>query len=182
MWITHNHVTCPHACKQADPHRQTRAVCNLLQGRACSDPMNGSVSLTLTFVFHCFHYYNHTSAVLICSGQVTHQAPLSMRFFRQEYWGGLPFPPPGDLCAPGMEPASPESPAQQADSFTAEPLEKPPDKIPWNKKPCGTLPLWLTHPLPEVGHSRRYLQDNGLYVLNSSPSLSYKRTWRLESR
>ena len=34
----------------------------------------------------------------------------------------------------------------------------------------------LTHPLPDVGLSRRYLQDNGLYFTNSSPSLSYKRT------
>ena len=33
-------------------------------------------------------------------------APLSMRFLRQEYWNGLPFPSPGDLPDPGMEPAS----------------------------------------------------------------------------
>ena len=36
------------------------------------------------------------------------QAPLSMAFFRQEYWSGLPYPPPVDLPNPGMEPASPE--------------------------------------------------------------------------
>ena len=35
-----------------------------------------------------------------------HQAPLSRRFSRQEYWNGLSFPPPGDLPDPGMEPAS----------------------------------------------------------------------------
>ena len=35
-----------------------------------------------------------------------HQAPLSMGFSRQEYWSGLPFPPPGDLPDPGIEPAS----------------------------------------------------------------------------
>ena len=35
-----------------------------------------------------------------------HQAPLSMRFSRQEYWGGLPFPTPGDLPNSGMEPMS----------------------------------------------------------------------------
>ena len=46
-------------------------------------------------------------------------------FFRQEYWSGLPFPPPGDLHGPGMERVSPVSPALQADSFTAETLEKP---------------------------------------------------------
>ena len=34
------------------------------------------------------------------------QAPLSMGFFRQEYWSGLPCPPPGDLPDPGIEPGS----------------------------------------------------------------------------
>jgi len=42
------------------------------------------------------------------------QAPLSMEFSRQEYWGGLPCPPPGDLPNPGIEP---KSPALQADSI-----------------------------------------------------------------
>ena len=35
------------------------------------------------------------------------QAPLSMGFSRQEYWSGLPFPSPGDLLHPGIEPGSP---------------------------------------------------------------------------
>ena len=39
----------------------------------------------------------------------SHQAPLSMGFIRQEYWSGLPFPPPGDLPNPGIEPVSPAS-------------------------------------------------------------------------
>ena len=39
------------------------------------------------------------------------QAPLSMGFPRQGYWGGLPFPTPRDLPDPGIEPTSPESPA-----------------------------------------------------------------------
>ena len=38
------------------------------------------------------------------------QAPLSMGFSRQEYWSGLPFPPPGDLSHPETEPESLESP------------------------------------------------------------------------
>ena len=38
---------------------------------------------------------------------VAHQAPLSMGFSRQEYWSGLPFPPPGELPYPGTEPMSP---------------------------------------------------------------------------
>ena len=36
-----------------------------------------------------------------------HQAPQSMGFPRQEYWSRLPFPPPGDLPDPGIEPGSP---------------------------------------------------------------------------
>ena len=37
---------------------------------------------------------------------VAHQAPLSMGFCRQEYWSGLPYPPPGDLPDTGIEPTS----------------------------------------------------------------------------
>ena len=51
------------------------------------------------------------------------QASLSMEFSRQEYWNGLPFPP-GDLLDPGIEPASPESPALVGSFFTAEPPGK----------------------------------------------------------
>ena len=46
---------------------------------------------------------------------VAHQAPLFMGFYRQEYWSGLPCPPPGNLPHPGMEPRSPASPALQVD-------------------------------------------------------------------
>ena len=38
---------------------------------------------------------------------VAHQTPPSMEFSRQEYWSGLPFPSPGDLPEPGIEPRSP---------------------------------------------------------------------------
>ena len=55
---------------------------------------------------------------------VAHQAPLSMGFSRQEYWSGLPFPPPEDLPDPGTKPISPTSPAWQVDSSTAEPPRK----------------------------------------------------------
>ena len=39
----------------------------------------------------------------VISWTVAHQAPLSVKFSRQEYWIGLPFPPPGDLPNPGIE-------------------------------------------------------------------------------
>ena len=48
-----------------------------------------------------------------------YQAPLSMGFSRQEYWSGLPFPPPGDIPDPGMELASLMSPALAVGFFTA---------------------------------------------------------------
>ena len=60
---------------------------------------------------------------------VAHQAPLSMQFFRQEYWSGLPFSPPGDLPHPGIEHASPVSPALQVDSLPLSRLGKSPDGI-----------------------------------------------------
>ena len=47
------------------------------------------------------------SSSFATSWTITHQAPLSMGFPRQEYWSGLPFPSPGDLPDPGIEPASP---------------------------------------------------------------------------
>ena len=52
---------------------------------------------------------------------VARQAPLSMGLSRQEYWSGLPFPPPGDLPNPGIEPGTP---ALQADSLLPEPPGK----------------------------------------------------------
>ena len=73
---------------------------------------------------------------------VAYQAPLSMGFSRQEYWSekkkeywtGLPFPSPGDLPNPGIEP---ESPALQADALTSEP--------PGKKAKCVKLCIKTTH-------------------------------------
>ena len=53
---------------------------------------------------------------------VTHKAPLSMEFSRQEYWNGLPCPPPGDLPYQGVEP---RSSSLQADCLPAELPGKP---------------------------------------------------------
>ena len=48
---------------------------------------------------------------------VAHQAPLFLGFPRQEYWSGLPFPPPRDLPNSGIKSMCPVSPALQADSL-----------------------------------------------------------------
>ena len=55
--------------------------------------------------------------LFVTAWTVASQAPLSMAFSRQEYWRGLPLPPPGDLPDPGIEP---RSPALQADSLLSE--------------------------------------------------------------
>ena len=55
-----------------------------------------------------------SDSLCLSSWTVTYQVPLSMEFFRQEYWSGLPFPSPGDLRNPGIKPGSP---VLQADSL-----------------------------------------------------------------
>ena len=52
---------------------------------------------------------------------VAHQAPQSMEFSRHQYWSELPFPSPGDLPDPGIEPGSP---TLQADTLPSEPSGK----------------------------------------------------------
>ena len=60
---------------------------------------------------------------------VASQAPPAMEFSKQEYWSVLPFPPPGDLSDPEIKPASPVSPALQADSLLAEPSGNTPNTL-----------------------------------------------------
>ena len=69
------------------------------------------------------HSVRSNSFVTPCT-KVACQVPLSMEFPRQDYWSGLPFPPPGDLPDPGIKPASPVSPALQVDSLPTEPPRK----------------------------------------------------------
>ena len=58
---------------------------------------------------------------LVTPWTIAHQASRSMGFSKQEYWSGLPFPSPGDLPNPGIEPGSP---ASQSDSLPTEPPGK----------------------------------------------------------
>ena len=52
----------------------------------------------------CMHAQSLTRVrFFVTPWTVARQAPLSMRFPRQEHWSGLPFPPPGDLPHPGIE-------------------------------------------------------------------------------
>ena len=71
-----------------------------------------------TFYFVLVGLVAKLCLTLVIPWTVARQAPLSMGFSRQEYWNGLPFPSPGDLPNPGIEP---RSPALQAESLPTEP-------------------------------------------------------------
>ena len=75
---------------------------------------------------------------------VAPQAPPSMGFSRQEYWSGLPFPSPGYLPNPGIEP---RSPTLQAYALTSEPPRKPPAWVQMNS------PRWPSHMDHPLSHS-----------------------------
>ena len=83
------------------------------------------------------------------------QAPLSMGFSRQEYWSGLPFPSPGDLPDPGIEP---RSPALQADALPPEPPGKRIGKVP-PKLHIGLPKKFSAGKLLEVNFLGRLLKE-----------------------
>ena len=70
----------------------------------------------------CMYFHCSVVSDSVIPWTVAHQAPLSMEFSRQEYWGRLPFPFPGELPDPELKP---KSPALQADSLLSEPPGKP---------------------------------------------------------
>ena len=74
---------------------------------------------------------------------VAYQALLSMGFSSQEYWSGLPFPSPGDLPNPGIEPGSP---ALQTDALPSE----PPGKPDFQDMVTNTFSTRVLRPTPEV--------------------------------
>ena len=76
----------------------------------------GRQLLSTSAGMHCWHVQLFFDPWIIAC-----QSPLSMGFPRQDYWSGSPFPSPGDLPNPGIEP---ESPAWEGGFFTTEPTEK----------------------------------------------------------
>ena len=82
--------------------------------------MRSLPSLHPIYKVFCACVLSRFSPVQLCETlwTVAHQAPLSRGFSRQEYWSGLPFPPPGDLPDPGIEPASLMPPALAGRFFT----------------------------------------------------------------
>ena len=78
------------------------------------EPMKiNSITVSL---FHHAYSFSHVR-LFVTPWTAAHQTPLSMGFFRQRYWSGFPFPPPGDLVDPGIETKSPLFPALGANSL-----------------------------------------------------------------
>ena len=94
---------------QGQKNRETSIKC----GNICCCMSYGKTKLDLWK----WKYESHVQIFAI-PWSVSHQAPLSMEFSRQEYWSGLPFPSPGDLPHPGIKSGSPKL---QAVSFPSEP-------------------------------------------------------------
>ena len=95
--------------------------------RSTFEQIFGSVTIVMGKLI-----YNLCACVCACSvmsnslqSHGPHQAPLSIRFPRQEYRSGLPFPSPGDLPDPGIKPTSPVSLTLAEGFFTMKPPGKP---------------------------------------------------------
>ena len=122
------------------------------------------------FIFHFLNFYNVVlvSAMWVSEWvkalsrvqlfatpwTVAHQAPPSMGFSRQEYWSGLPFPSPGDLPDPRIEP---RSLALQEDSLTSEPpgvsaIQQCKSAVIIHTSRPSRASLPSCHPIPPVYH------------------------------
>ena len=119
---------------------------------------------------------------------VAYKAPLSMEFSRQEYWSGLPFPYPGDLPEPGIEP---RSPSLQADTLPSEPPGKyvalhwlisyvEPTLYSWGKSTwswCIIHFVWYWIQQHFVENFCFYIQQNIGFLLLSLSRFGIRVTW-----
>ena len=71
------------------------------------DPSKEKLSHDTRLKQLCTHAKSLQSCLTLCDPVVACEAPLAMGFSRQEYWSGLPCPPPGDLSDPGIKPGYP---------------------------------------------------------------------------
>ena len=100
-----------------------------------------TLELKITRVLSCFN----SVQPFVTLWTVARQAPLSMRFSRQEYWSGLPFPTPGDLPNSGIKCASLISPALADRFFTTSPIWEAPRN--WRLTVPKTTKMLLVRPL-----------------------------------
>ena len=101
----------PHPCYWSAPKLEGCATQSLIRKNHLPSPSGVKVTQSST-----------TCGLWGLCDPIAHQAPLFMGFSRQEHWSGQPFPSPGDLPDPRIEPVSP---TLQADSLPSEPPGRP---------------------------------------------------------
>jgi len=114
---------------------------------------------------------------------VAQQAPLFMGLSWQEYWSGLPFPPPGDRPHPGIKPASLSFPALQADSLLLSHWGSPGSQwlsilyIPHSSTLAWKTP-WMEEPgrLQSTGSLR--VRHDGVTSLSLLTFMHWRRKWK----
>ena len=105
----------------------------------------------------------------VMSSSLPPHAPLSMKFSGQQFWSGLPFPSPGDLPNPGIEPKFLVSPALQADSLPNLCSQGITEMIQRMKHNFHISPL-LTH------------MSHGCHLLNTNSNIKLSRFSKQNSR
>ena len=101
-----------------------------------------ALTVQLLWLCLCVCVLSHFSYVQFCATlwTVVYKDPLSMGFSRQEYWSGLPCPPPGDLPSPGIKPVPLTSPALAVAFLTTRTTWEAPGSAQVTAKP--TLPIF----------------------------------------
>ena len=111
----------------------------------------------------------------------SHQAPLSMAFSRQEYWNGLPFPSPGDLPDPGIEPTARCLLHWQVDSLPLAPLGKAqvtpgaPLKPLWGLDGSNPPSPHHTHTAPNICSLSRNTQRQHLSYIHTVRTMPFTK-------
>ena len=104
-----------------------------------------------------------------------HQAPLSMGFTRQEYWRGMPFPPPGDLLNPGINPRSLLFPAWAGEFFTTSATREAPGVT--YRRDLGVLACKFHVIFQSVLPSIRFTAKENQHILCSSLQSWILKKW-----
>ena len=109
-------------------------------------------------LLNCFSYVWFFVSLWIIASQV----PLSMGFSGQEYWSGLPCPPPGELLDPGIKPTSLTSPVLADKGFPGDSTGK---ESVCNAGDLGSIPGWGRSPEEGKGYPLQYsgLENSMVY-------------------
>ena len=106
-------------CKEIEESNRMRKTRDLVKKIRHTDTNNIALGISITICARMLSCYSRVR-LFATPWTVACQDPLSIGFSRQEYWSGLPFPPPQDLPNPRIELVCPEAPALQVDSLTIQ--------------------------------------------------------------